>query len=40
MLLLGTVMAIEKNAPWASRISLPLGALLLAGSAAVIAASL
>jgi predicted metal-binding membrane protein len=39
MLLLGVIMGVEKNAPWASRISAPLGVLLLAASAATIAAS-
>ena len=35
MLLLGAVMALEKNLPWGRRLSAPLGWLLLAGAAAV-----
>jgi len=30
MLALGTIMAIEKNAPWGKRISVPLGVVLIA----------
>jgi predicted metal-binding membrane protein len=33
MLVIGTVMAIEKNAPWGRRLAAPLGAALLAASA-------
>jgi predicted metal-binding membrane protein len=40
MLLLGLVMAAEKNLPVGRRLSAPLGVLLLAGSAAVAAANL
>jgi predicted metal-binding membrane protein len=36
MLLLGIVMALEKNLPWGRRLSAPIGVLLLAGSAAVL----
>jgi predicted metal-binding membrane protein len=36
MLALGAVMAAEKNAPWGERLSRPLGAVLLAGAAAVV----
>jgi predicted metal-binding membrane protein len=36
MLLLGAVMAIEKNAPWGARLSRPLGAALV-GLAVVVA---
>jgi predicted metal-binding membrane protein len=35
MLLLGAVMAIEKNLPWGRRFSVPLGLLLLCCSLAV-----
>jgi predicted metal-binding membrane protein len=35
MLLLGAVMAMEKNLSWGRRLSAPLGWLLLAGAAAV-----
>jgi predicted metal-binding membrane protein len=35
MLLLGAVMAIEKNVPWGRRISAPLGGVLVAGGLAV-----
>jgi predicted metal-binding membrane protein len=40
MLLLGTVMAIEKNLPWGRRFSAPLGIILLCGSVAVVLAAL
>jgi predicted metal-binding membrane protein len=36
MLLLGIIMALEKNLPWGRRLSAPIGALLLAGAAAVL----
>lgn len=36
MLLLGAVMAIEKNATWGSRLSAPLGAVLLAWGALIV----
>jgi predicted metal-binding membrane protein len=36
MLLLGAVMALEKNSSWGKRMSAPLGALLLVGAAAVV----
>lgn len=39
MLLLGAVMAVEKNVSWGRRISAPLGVLLVAGGAAMIAAA-
>jgi predicted metal-binding membrane protein len=35
MLLLGAVMAIEKNLPWGRRVSAPLGVVLLCGSLAI-----
>ncbi len=35
MLLLGAVMALEKNTPWGGRLSRPLGALLLAAAGAL-----
>ena len=35
MLLLGAVMALEKNTPWGSRLSRPLGAVLLAAAGAL-----
>lgn len=38
MLVLALVMAAEKNLPWGRRLRLPLGASLLAGAAAVVAA--
>src|SRR5262249_4205954 len=37
MLVLGTLMAIEKNVTWGKRISIPLGIVLLACSAAIVA---
>lgn len=37
MLLLGAVMAVEKNVPWGRRISAPLGVVLIAGGLAVLA---
>jgi predicted metal-binding membrane protein len=40
MLLLGIVMALEKNMPWGRRLSRPIGVLLLVGAAGFIAASL
>jgi predicted metal-binding membrane protein len=40
MLLLGIVMALEKNLPWGRRLSAPIGALLLVSAAAVLAAGL
>lgn len=40
MLLLGVVMALEKNLPWGRRLSAPLGVLLLAGALAAVAAGL
>jgi predicted metal-binding membrane protein len=36
MLVLGTVMAVEKNMPWGRRLSAPLGAALLAGALLVL----
>jgi predicted metal-binding membrane protein len=36
MLVLGTVMAVEKNMPWGRRLSAPLGLALLAGGLVVI----
>jgi predicted metal-binding membrane protein len=36
MLLLGVVMAFEKNVPWGRRLSAPIGMLLLIGAAAVV----
>lgn len=36
MLLLGVIMAVEKNSPWGRRLSAPLGVLLLVGSVAVL----
>lgn len=36
MLLLGLVMAAEKNLPWGRRLSVPLGALLIVGAAVVV----
>jgi len=35
MLLLGAVMALEKNLPWGRRLSAPLGWLLLTAAAAM-----
>ena len=40
MLLLGALMAIEKNAPWGRRISAPLGAALIVWSGLVVAQNL
>jgi predicted metal-binding membrane protein len=40
MLLLGIVMALEKNLPWGRRLSAPIGALLLVSAVAVLAAGL
>src|SRR5262249_27217787 len=40
MLLLGVVMALEKNMPWGRRLSAPLGAVLLAGAVVILAAGL
>jgi predicted metal-binding membrane protein len=40
MLLLGAVMALEKNAPWGRRLSHPLGAVLLAAAGVVAGANL
>src|SRR5215204_1864843 len=37
MLVVGTVMAVEKNMPWGRKISTPLGVLLLGGGLAVVA---
>jgi predicted metal-binding membrane protein len=37
MLMLGAVMAIEKNAPWGRKISAPLGVGLLLWSGAILA---
>lgn len=37
MLVLGAIMAVEKNLPWGRRISQPLGALLIAGAFLVVA---
>jgi predicted metal-binding membrane protein len=37
MLVLGAVMAVEKNAPWGRRVSAPLGAVLLAGAVLMLA---
>lgn len=36
MLLLGVVMALEKNFPWGRRLSAPIAARLLAGALAVV----
>jgi len=36
MLLLGAVMAVEKNLPWGRRLSAPLGALLLLAAISVL----
>ncbi|MCH7577715.1 MAG: DUF2182 domain-containing protein, partial [Chloroflexi bacterium] len=36
MLVLGTVMAVEKNLPWGRRLSAPLGVALLAGALLVL----
>jgi predicted metal-binding membrane protein len=36
MLILGLLMAIEKNFPWGRRLSMPLGFLLLAAAAATL----
>jgi predicted metal-binding membrane protein len=38
MLLLGIVMALEKNLPWGRRLSAPLGVLLIVGAVAVVVA--
>ena len=35
MLLLGVVMALEKNFPWGRRLSAPIGVLLLIGAMAI-----
>jgi predicted metal-binding membrane protein len=35
MLLLGGVMAVEKNMPWGRQLSAPLGAGLIGGAAAI-----
>jgi predicted metal-binding membrane protein len=40
MLLLAAVMAVEKNSPWGRRLSRPLGAVLIAGAAALAAGGL
>lgn len=40
MLLLGAVMAAEKNMPWGRRLSLPLGAVLVGSSAVILLISL
>ena len=40
MLLLGVVMALEKNMPWGRRLSAPLGVVLLAGAVMIFAAGL
>ncbi len=40
MLLLGAVMAIEKNAPWGDRLSISLGVVLLGGAIAIAASNL
>jgi predicted metal-binding membrane protein len=40
MLLLGIVMALEKNLPWGRRLSAPLGVILLIGAAVVVAVGL
>lgn len=37
MLLLGAVMAVEKNVPWGRQLSAPLGALLVIGGLATLA---
>jgi predicted metal-binding membrane protein len=39
MLILGAVMALEKNAPWGRRLSHPLGLALLAWAGAIMAAN-
>jgi predicted metal-binding membrane protein len=39
MLILGAVMALEKNAPWGRRLSQPLGLALLAWAGAIMAAN-
>jgi len=36
MLVLGIVMAAEKNLPWGRRLALPLGFVLIAGAVAVL----
>jgi predicted metal-binding membrane protein len=36
MLLLGAVMAIEKNMPWGRKVAAPVGAVLLAWSALIV----
>ena len=40
MVVLGTVMAVEKNFPWGRRLSAPIGMVLLAGSAAFVVLAL
>lgn len=40
MLLLGVVMAAEKNLPWGRRLSAPLGVILIVGGLAIVAANL
>jgi predicted metal-binding membrane protein len=37
MLVLGAIMAVEKNMPWGRRISRPLGILLIVGAALIVA---
>jgi predicted metal-binding membrane protein len=40
MLMLGVIMAIEKNMPWGARLGRPLGGALLAGAAAIVIVNL
>jgi predicted metal-binding membrane protein len=40
MLALSVVMAVEKNLPWGERLARPLGGILLAGAAAIVAVNL
>jgi predicted metal-binding membrane protein len=40
MLMLGVIMAIEKNLPWGARLGRPLGGALLACAAAIVIVNL
>ncbi|MGA8760792.1 MAG: DUF2182 domain-containing protein [Stellaceae bacterium] len=40
MLMLGVIMAVEKNLPWGARLGRPLGSALLAGAAAIVVINL
>jgi predicted metal-binding membrane protein len=40
MLILGVVMALEKNAPWGRKLSQPLGAALIAWAALIVVGNL